>query len=255
MPDYAYFVNLPGAKLEHLSDQSFDPASVSKLFYAVFLFAKFKHKELESTHLRLVPNDLQRYAYGTRKLSWRDLGHDFSLIQLLTFSLQNSCNVATGILADFCNRDEVNRFISQSLKLQNTTVRSESTQNRTTVSELVALLKIIAYGDLLESAEREYLLGIMQQTSRRAVIKSVLQDYLVFSKGGTTFNGARRDVAIVKVKGEFYFVVIVQLEESIPSFNKLDKILAKLHLGRLSRYLKKQDKEFGQFVKELLGRT
>ena len=99
-----YLVNFEQVSESRGIDVKFDPASISKLFYAVFLFKKFSKTLRDNTKLRLSFSDWRKYRTGTQKLQLWNVGKQYSLTELTRYSLQNSCNISTGMLADYLGR-------------------------------------------------------------------------------------------------------------------------------------------------------
>lgn len=253
---YFYQIDLPTHKAEQGTDVPFDPASVAKLFYATFLLSHFKLAELRRQRVRLRLRDVREHGSGTRKLRWWQVGRSFSLLELLTNSLEFSCNISTGIIADFAGRGRVNEFVKQQ-GLKDTSVYSDSSPNQTTVSDLSRLMDLIMQDNLLGEAEQGWLLDTMLRTNRRSVIKQALAGkYLVASKGGTTFQGLRRDLALVFDMNEKYLgkMIVVQAAQNIPQFGSLDRLFAKFRAGKLSRWLRKCDGEFRAIVGKLVSK-
>jgi beta-lactamase class A len=178
------------------------------------------------------------------------------LSELLYLSIVNSCNVATGIIADFVGRDNVNLFIGEKLNLPNTSVYSATKPNTTTVSDLLSCLQQITEQQILTDSERDYLYDLLAQTKRRGVIrKSLPTNIKVFSKGGTTFSGLRRDASIV-FDLQFPdpgFIIVVQLSDASHAYSLIDNLAAKFHLGPKAKRLQQLDSEFNQYVHQLLN--
>lgn len=243
---YLYQIDFPVHKARQGMDIPFDPASVAKLFYATFLLSHFRLAELQRQRVRLRWRDMREHGSGTRKLRWWQVGRSFSLLDLLTNSLEFSCNISTGIIADFAGRSRVNEFVRQQ-GLKDTSVFSDATPNQTTVSDLNRLIDLIMQDNLLGRTEQGWLLDTMFRTNRRSVIKQVMgEKHLVASKGGTTFQGLRRDLGLLFDTDHQYLgkIIIVQETETTLKFGAVDRLLAKFHLGRLSRWLRECDGEF-----------
>ena len=100
------------------------------------------------------------------------------------------------------------------------------------------------------------------------MIKDILNGgYEVYSKGGTTFRGERRDIAVVKKisneEGEQVdrqssrvgYVILVQVSvEKLVGVTLADRIQAKLRRGRLHKHLVSVDTQFQQEAGGLLQR-
>lgn len=237
-------------------DTPFDPASVAKLFYATYIFTNHDLETISEVTVKLEVQQYRTYRYGTRKLNVTDIGRKIPLLELIVNMLQHSCNISTGLVADYCDRGKVNEFIKTKLKLTNTTVfdKYRHQLNTTTVGDLAKLVDLILNSKLLKIENRSVLLQLLAGVKRRTVIKNILGDkWQVFSKGGTTLAGARRDWAIITMPGSkiFGWVIVVQVPSQEVKLNKIDKVLAKARLGRRHKELSQLDLEFMQQVDKL----
>jgi hypothetical protein len=232
----------------NISTDIFDPASITKIFYISFLFAKYKKEELESIKLKLTVSHLSSYSYGTVKLDYRSIGAVFTLSELASNSLNYSCNVSTGMLADFLNRDLVNEYIHNNLGLLNTTVFSQTSKNSTNIIDLWKFGR-----QLIAGKKHQIFLEFLNYPKRRAVISNYLtKEFKVYSKGGTTFEGCRRDWGLIFDGKEWGSFLIIQEIIDTPKFSFIDKQLAKFHLGKKHQFLKLLDKDFISKSKEII---
>lgn len=235
--------------------EEFDPASISKIFYLYYATRNLSIDEILSTTHQITIDELKAYGYGTRVLSRKDIGKYLNLETLLNLSIINSCNISTGILADIFGRDNVNNFLRVELELQNSTVFSNNTQNVSTSFELVRTLELLDESYLIDETNRDFAMNILSKVTRRAVIRSNYpDDYEINSKGGTTFSGLRRDLAIInKPDNKRVFIIVAQHNNSKDLlYNSIDRFLAGIGIGKLSRYLKFLDEEFRSEVQSLI---
>jgi hypothetical protein len=225
-------------------DFSFNPASISKLFYASYLVDKYGEDFLRRKELFLTVSQYFRYKGGTVKLGIFDINKKYSINELLEFSLLNSCNIATGILADFAGRENVNEYIRARLNLGNTSVYSSTTQNVSSISDMLTFLRYLK--------NNKFLLSILEKPKRRAVLRAYVGTNIeVLSKGGTTYTGLRREIGLIISGHEIGEYVLVQTTSSLPRLNIIDKILAIAHLGKLHNWLVNLNTNFEEKMEEI----
>lgn len=183
---------------------SFDPASISKLFYASYIIKKINKEE----KIKLQLNDFNKYNYGTIVLEKRDVDKSFSIKELLEYMICDSCNISTGLIADYAGRENINKYIKEDLCLKNSSIKSDKTDNITTLNDLARFY---------EQVDKD-LLDLMLKNRRKSSIKKTLGKDLAF-KGGTTISGDRRELAIYP---EGYIIIV---QKVYCPFNRVKQVL------------------------------
>lgn len=254
--DYLYKIEYRGINAGEGADLEFDPASLTKIYYVLYLLNRYSLQELKTKQLKLTRNVWSTHRKGTRKLRFSDINNSFPVYSLLEDVLQFSCNIATAMIADFAGRDNVNNFITEVLNLQHTSVPAKGLRNISTAAELIRTLQLASGTGLLNDEARTFLLDTMEARRTEWFLRPVLDKYFrVYSKGGTTFTGQKRDLAIIRNRktGEFGYVVVVDNRDiPLPAHNKLHKLQAKYRKGRLHKHLQNVESEFGEYCKNLL---
>lgn len=242
-----YFQFKDKAYWGNVHTELFDPASISKVFYILYLYRQYDKSALENIKVKLTISHLNKYYYGTTKLDYQLIGSEITLSELARFSLIDSCNVATGILADYLDREKVNEFIQKKLGLLNTSIYCESSKNISSISDMWKFSRQLIFAE----TNLEFI-GLLEQEKRRAVVQKCLgTKFQVFSKGGTTFEGLRRDWGFLKKGNEYGSFLIFQTLNSEKHFTFFDKALAKVHLGKQHSYIQNLNLDFETKVFEI----
>ncbi len=202
MGEFFYKIKVGEKELSRKEDEPFDPASISKLFYACYAFDKINL----NSEILLNKEDYLKYKYGTVGIKPEKIGKKFRIKELVELMICDSCNIATGLIADFVDRENVNKYIKSELGLYKTTIKSDNTPNVTTINDLVIFI------DKMPSQ----LIDLMSKNRRVSSIASALKQKIPF-KGGTTLNGDRRELAIIYPGG---YIIVVQKSASNMRFFK-----------------------------------
>jgi len=257
--NWLYFIKYNNTFAETGSETLFNPASLNKIFYAIYLLDKYSLDYLRENKMVLGFNYWRVHRKGTQKLKFSQIRRRFSLLELLEFALRDSCNIATAMLADYCGRGNVNAFIKEKLGLNFTHLPARGIGNESTLAELAKTLELVAETNLLTKEKRDFLLEIMLSRTTEAFIKpELVKNFRVYSKGGTTFTGQKRDMAIVqnRLSGKFGYVIFSDERDlPLPKYNLFDKLLAKQNKGKLHKHLRFVESSFGKYVAEKLSET
>ncbi len=226
-----YKIKIDQRVIENGQDVPFDPASISKLFYAAYIFKnanKSKSVRVENWHI-------DKYGYGTVAIGKSEVGQRFGVPQLLDMMIRDSCNISTGILADLVVRQSVNEYIKSELKLSNTTVKSEKTENISTAGDLAQFAELIP----LE------LIDLMRGSRRRSEIGKFVGGKSVF-KGGITKRGEHREFALLlddHVKyPRGYIIIAQQADFRFPGSRGIDREIKRVMFRKGLRKLNLEQK-------------